>query len=122
TARMEAEGGAFVLVSPTEEKSLARIERQIGQRLPRVTLPDFDYSPTPPRRTGRAGKAGARSPRRQASEAAPGASGLRRAQGKGARPSRPRLTGADFAPPPRCGWNRQSRRESPGQARRTSPE
>ena len=44
TARAEAEGDAFVLVSPAEEKSLARIERQIGQRLPRVTLPDFDYT------------------------------------------------------------------------------
>ncbi|HEV3119806.1 MAG TPA: DEAD/DEAH box helicase [Gemmataceae bacterium] len=43
TARAEEEGDAFVLVSPTEEKSLAMIERQIGQRLPRVTLPDFDY-------------------------------------------------------------------------------
>src|SRR5207302_10247114 len=43
TARHEAEGDAFVLVSPGEEKSLAMIERQIGQRLPRVTLPDFDY-------------------------------------------------------------------------------
>jgi ATP-dependent RNA helicase RhlE len=44
TARMEAEGDAFVLVAPAEERSLSRIERQIGQRLPRVTLPDFDYS------------------------------------------------------------------------------
>ena len=44
TARAEAEGDAFVLVSPAEEESLTRIERQIGQRLPRVTLPDFDYS------------------------------------------------------------------------------
>ena len=43
TARADAEGDAFVLVSPGEEKSLAMIERQIGQRLPRVTLPDFDY-------------------------------------------------------------------------------
>jgi ATP-dependent RNA helicase RhlE len=43
TARAEAEGDAFVLVSPMEERSLARIERQIGQRLPRITLPDFDY-------------------------------------------------------------------------------
>ena len=47
TARAEAEGDAFVLVSPAEEKSLARIERQIGRRLPRVTLPDFDYSQRP---------------------------------------------------------------------------
>ena len=44
TARMEAEGDAFVLVSPAEEKSLSAIERHIGQRLPRVTLSDFDYS------------------------------------------------------------------------------
>src|SRR5438093_5378049 len=39
TGRANAEGDAFVLVSPAEEGSLARIERQIGQRLPRVTLP-----------------------------------------------------------------------------------
>src|SRR5437868_3237651 len=44
TARAEAEGDAFVLVSPPEEKLLVKIERAIGQRLPRVTLPDFDYS------------------------------------------------------------------------------
>src|SRR5438270_7939996 len=43
TARAQAEGDAFVLVAPAEEKSLVQIERQIGQRLPRVTLPDFDY-------------------------------------------------------------------------------
>ncbi len=54
TARAEAEGDAFILVAPAEEKSLARIERQIGQRLPRITLPDFDYSSTPTRRPGKA--------------------------------------------------------------------
>src|SRR5262245_48641847 len=62
TARAEAEGDAWVLVSPAEEKSLAGIERQIGQRLPRVTLPDFDYKQIvpdrgqpsrPPRQRGR---------------------------------------------------------------------
>ncbi len=46
TARAEAEGDAYVLVSPPEEGSLAQIERQIGQRLPRITLPDFDYRQT----------------------------------------------------------------------------
>jgi ATP-dependent RNA helicase RhlE len=55
TARMEAEGDAFVLVSPAEEKSLARIERHIGQRLPRVTLPDFDYAQRAPERGGKPG-------------------------------------------------------------------
>src|SRR5262249_2294790 len=44
TGRAKAEGDAWVLVAPREEPSLARIERQVGQRLPRVTLPDFDYS------------------------------------------------------------------------------
>ena len=58
TARADAEGDAFLFVSPAEEKSLAAIERQIGQRLPRVTLPDFDYSARgrdeqSPRRAGR---------------------------------------------------------------------
>lgn len=48
TARAEAIGDAFILVSPAEEKSLAQIERHIGQRLPRVTLPDFDYRQAPP--------------------------------------------------------------------------
>jgi len=43
TARRQNEGDAFVLVSPPEERLLQRIERQIGQRLPRETLPDFDY-------------------------------------------------------------------------------
>jgi ATP-dependent RNA helicase RhlE len=55
TARMDAEGDAFVLVAPAEEKSLALIERQIGQRLPRVTLPDFDYASAPPERGSRPG-------------------------------------------------------------------
>ena len=51
TGRAEAEGDAFVLVSPAEEKSLTQIERQIGQRLPRVTLPDFDYTQAAAQRT-----------------------------------------------------------------------
>lgn len=49
TARAEAEGDAFVLVAPAEERLLVKIERSIGQRLPRVTLPDFDYKQAPPR-------------------------------------------------------------------------
>jgi ATP-dependent RNA helicase RhlE len=44
TGRAKAEGDAWVLVAPREEPSLARIERQVGHRLPRVTLPDFDYA------------------------------------------------------------------------------
>jgi len=47
TGRAGATGDAFVLVSPDEEAALGRIERQLGQRLPRVTLPDFDYRQAP---------------------------------------------------------------------------
>ena len=44
TARAEATGDAFTFVSPQEQGDLAQIERAIGKRLPRVTVPDFDYS------------------------------------------------------------------------------
>jgi ATP-dependent RNA helicase RhlE len=50
TARAEAEGDAFLFVSPEEESSVKRIERAIGQRIPRVTLPDFDYRARPAER------------------------------------------------------------------------
>jgi ATP-dependent RNA helicase RhlE len=63
TARAEAEGDAFVLVSPAEESNLGRIERQIGQRLPRVTLPDFDYAAQAPPRAPKTGRGGVHSPR-----------------------------------------------------------
>ena len=46
TGRAGDTGDALVLVSPEENGLLARIERQLGQRLPRQTLPDFDYGPT----------------------------------------------------------------------------
>jgi ATP-dependent RNA helicase RhlE len=44
TARAELTGSAFTLVSPEEENDLKAIERAIGRRLPRVTVPDFDYT------------------------------------------------------------------------------
>lgn len=50
TGRAGAVGDAFVMVSPDEEASLARIERQAGRRLPRVTLPEFDYRVAGPSR------------------------------------------------------------------------
>src|SRR5688572_27331690 len=55
TARAELTGSAFTFVSPEEEGSVRDIERAIGKRLPRVTMPDFDYTaravarPEPPR-------------------------------------------------------------------------
>lgn len=56
TGRAGSTGDAFILVSREEEGSLSRIERQVGLRLPRVTLPDFDYTqtvPTPPQSPSR---------------------------------------------------------------------
>ncbi|MEO8605894.1 MAG: DEAD/DEAH box helicase [bacterium] len=47
TARAEATGDAFTFVAPEEEPDLQRIERAVGKRLPRVTVPDFDYKAKP---------------------------------------------------------------------------
>ncbi len=44
TARAESTGDAFTFVAPDEEPDLAAIERAVGRRLPRVTLPGFDYA------------------------------------------------------------------------------
>ena len=44
TARAELTGSAFTLVAPEDESSLRDIERALNKRLPRVTVPDFDYS------------------------------------------------------------------------------
>ena len=47
TARAELTGDAFTFVSPEEEGELRAIERTIAKRLPRVTVPDFDYKARP---------------------------------------------------------------------------
>jgi ATP-dependent RNA helicase RhlE len=47
TARADATGEAFLFVSPQEEGDLRGIERAIGKRLPRVTVPGFDYAKKP---------------------------------------------------------------------------
>jgi ATP-dependent RNA helicase RhlE len=44
TARAEATGDAFTFVAPDEEGDVRAIERAIGKRLPRITLPEFDYA------------------------------------------------------------------------------
>jgi ATP-dependent RNA helicase RhlE len=69
TGRAEATGDAFTFVSPQEEGDLRRIERALGKKLPRVTLPGFEASPPP---------AGTRGPTRPA----------RRFRGAGARRGR----------------------------------
>jgi ATP-dependent RNA helicase RhlE len=50
TARAEMTGDAFTFVSPEEEGDLRAIEKAIGKRLPRVTVPGFDYSHRPAER------------------------------------------------------------------------
>ena len=47
TARAEMTGEAFTFVSPEEEGDLKNIERAVNKKLPRVTLPDFDYKNKP---------------------------------------------------------------------------
>jgi ATP-dependent RNA helicase RhlE len=50
TARAEATGDAFTFVAPEEEGDLRAIERAVGHKLLRVTLPDFDYARRPTER------------------------------------------------------------------------
>ncbi len=47
TARAELTGDAITFVAPEEENDLWAIERAISKRLPRITVPDFDYSQKP---------------------------------------------------------------------------
>ncbi len=58
TARAEATGDAFSLISPDEESMLKDIERVINQRLPRVTLPDFNYRKAMPHTSPPQGRPG----------------------------------------------------------------
>jgi len=44
TGRAELTGEAFTFVAPEEDGDLRSIERVVGKRLPRVTVPDFDYN------------------------------------------------------------------------------
>ncbi len=50
TARAEATGDAWTFVSEAERGDLVAIERAIGARLPRLTVPDFDYEHKPAER------------------------------------------------------------------------
>jgi ATP-dependent RNA helicase RhlE len=47
TARAELTGDAITFVAPDEENDLRAIERAISKRLPRITVPDFDYRARP---------------------------------------------------------------------------
>ena len=47
TARAEAKGDAFTLAAPDEDAEMAAIEQMLGTRLPRITIPDFEYAGGP---------------------------------------------------------------------------
>ncbi len=50
TARADASGEAFTLVSPDEETDLRSIEKSIARKLPRRTLEGFNYNHSPSER------------------------------------------------------------------------
>ena len=47
TARADAVGDAFTLVSPEEETDFSEIERALGKKIPRQKIQGFDYTSTP---------------------------------------------------------------------------
>jgi ATP-dependent RNA helicase RhlE len=85
TARAELTGDAFTFVAPEEESDLRAIEKKLEKRLPRVTLPAFDYEAAPDKLERRDGHAhgGGRAP--HSGGRAPH-SGGRSQRGGGARP------------------------------------
>ncbi|HKD18349.1 MAG TPA: DEAD/DEAH box helicase [Thermoanaerobaculia bacterium] len=101
TARAEMTGDAFTFVSPEETTELAAIERAIGKRLPRITVPGFDYAKASAERFEvpiaeriaaiRARKAAERQRSREKAErrAAHEAAHRTREQQKASRPARP---------------------------------
>src|SRR6185369_14072964 len=48
--RPDAQGDAFTLMAPEEQRHLAGIERFVGRAVPRVLLPDFNYGLKPSQR------------------------------------------------------------------------
>jgi ATP-dependent RNA helicase RhlE len=84
TGRMNATGDAFTFMSPEEKKDMAAIERFLGVALPRVQLPDFDYTrrtdpgaaeDREPRRERERGHGGSRGHSSDRSSGGPGGSG-----------------------------------------------
>ncbi len=93
TARAEMTGDAFTFVSPAEEGDMGRIERAIGRRLPRITVPDFDYKARPEGRLELSSRE-----RRDESRAKRSQHGARSGSGGGRRPSRDKARAPSPAP------------------------
>ena len=88
TARAELTGSAFTLVAPEDEGSIRDIERAINKRLPRVTVPDFDYT----RASGAATRGAARAAHRGDSRAQGRGTAARESERRAARETWPRAT------------------------------
>ncbi len=107
TGRMEETGDAFTFVSPDEEGDLRSIERAIGRRLPRVTVPDFDYSARPAGRleVPQAERIAAIRARKAEDRARTAAKAARRGAYPGAKPaSGPGHQAGPKSDEPRRGW------------------
>jgi ATP-dependent RNA helicase RhlE len=63
TGRAQRTGDAFTLVTPEDNDLIRILERIMGQPLKREVLPDFDYSPPAPPRSGSDRREGTRPPR-----------------------------------------------------------
>jgi ATP-dependent RNA helicase RhlE len=122
TGRADATGEAFTFVAPDEEGDLRNIEKAVGKRLPRVTVPDFDYNARPEQKLEvprgeriaaiRAKKAEdrARSAAKAARRGNPGTTPAGSRPGRPAKPSRPGVPGTNRpkagGAPQRPGGNR----------------
>jgi ATP-dependent RNA helicase RhlE len=127
TGRADATGAAFTFVAPDEEGDLRNIEKAVGKRLPRVTVPDFDYHARPEQKLEiprgeriaaiRAKKAedrarAAAKAARRGTQAATTSTGSR--SGQASRPSRPGVPGTNR---PKAGGSPRSSGGNRGRSR-----
>lgn len=108
TGRAEMTGEAYTFVAPDEEPELRMIEKVLGKRLPRVTLPDFDYAQKPAAAlevplAERIAQIRQRKADDRARGAARGGGGARPAPRAGAAPARPAGGGGGRGGPARGG-------------------
>jgi len=109
TARAEATGEAYTLVAPEDEADLARIERAVGSKLPRVKLDDFSYAvdSAPPLEVPIKERIAAIRAKKAEDRARAAAKAARRAEAEAARPARPAPSGRK--PSSRSGKSRRRR-------------
>ena len=104
TGRADAVGDAFTFVAPEEEAGLRQIERELGKRLPRVVVPDFDYKAVP------AGQLEVPLAERLQAMRAKKADDRARSAAKAARAARPAQPARSAAPPKARGTRTRKRR------------